>query len=724
MQVTSFEPTQSGGSKTGLLAVLGFLSVALFITWYLVSTIIEKNRRGTESRQSSQGSESERPTPREPITIPDVLEPGLQLTFAAVGGDVADSCLARMVALHVPRRSSPSPFLPPGRFRATWQGFIGIPLADRFNFRAEGKGGLVLTINGVTVLDGRMSPERALRVDGIEFRRGANAIHASFTSDALGEATLRLYWSSPAISIEPIPPTVLSHDPEAEGLLSGLRQRRGRALLAERRCTECHQPTQPFDLNLAMPELGAHAPSFADIGERLNAQWMVRWILNPRSGRERVTMPRLFPDRTDTDLQSARDIAAYLTTLGDQQPFSQPFSESDVDKGASLFQELGCIACHVAPDGAPADVELGDRIQLDHIRAKWQPAALQSFLQQPRQYYAWIRMPDFQLVEEEASALAAYLIENSPEELELPFEADVDRGRELVQSTGCVNCHDPGLDDIGLAPAAFPTLAEVTAGTGGCLAEDPAVRGAAPDFDLDAGDRAALVTFLSMGLDSLGRHSKADFAQRQLEVRRCTGCHDRDGISSTWSQVVERDVDSTDPQLELPQDRPSLTWVGEKLRPSWMTAFVSGELETPRPWLVFRMPAFPVIAPGIVEGLTQQHGRSMAETRPEEPNASLATTGRRLVVTSFNCVTCHGLGGSEPTARVDVEGINFALVTKRLRKDYFLRWMADPPRTEPGSRMPRYASGGRTGITETFGGDAGRQFEAMWHYLLAGSQIR
>ncbi len=44
MQVTSFEP--SGGSRTGLLVVLAFFGVVIFITWYLVSTIIDKNRRG------------------------------------------------------------------------------------------------------------------------------------------------------------------------------------------------------------------------------------------------------------------------------------------------------------------------------------------------------------------------------------------------------------------------------------------------------------------------------------------------------------------------------------------------------------------------------------------------------------------------------------------------------------------------------------------------------
>ena len=45
-------------------------------------------------------------------------------------------------------------------------------------------------------------------------------------------------------------------------------------------------------------------------------------------------------------------------------------------------------------------------------------------------------------------------------------------------------------------------------------------------------------------------------------------------------------------------------------------------------------------------------------------------------------------------------------------------------RVHKDSKMPSYAdSEGKTSIKEILEGDARRQYEAIWHYLLAGERI-
>jgi hypothetical protein len=53
-----------------------------------------------------------------------------------------------------------------------------------------------------------------------------------------------------------------------------------------------------------------------------------------------------------------------------------------------------------------------------------------------------------------------------------------------------------------------------------------------------------------------------------------------------------------------------------------------------------------------------------------------------------------------------------------LRKEYYHRYLWDPPRLLPGTMMPRFGNDeGKTGITTWFEGDARRQFEALYQFM-------
>ncbi|MDB6057141.1 MAG: hypothetical protein JWO95_985, partial [Verrucomicrobiales bacterium] len=78
---------------------------------------------------------------------------GLRATFVAADGKTTDTKTTPTLALYVPEGEPPTSFLPGGKFRVTWSGFIRADLRDEISFQAEANGTFKLEIGGATVLD-------------------------------------------------------------------------------------------------------------------------------------------------------------------------------------------------------------------------------------------------------------------------------------------------------------------------------------------------------------------------------------------------------------------------------------------------------------------------------------------------------------------------------------------------------------------------------------------
>jgi mono/diheme cytochrome c family protein len=538
---------------------------------------------------------------------------------------------------------------------AVFEADLEVPMRGQYTFFSEVRGEAKLQVNGEDAEWGR----------GVTLRKGRNAILVRFRSADTGESSLRLMWSGDDFPREPVPPTVLRRPPAPVD---------GRRWIAHFRCLNCHAEKKP----VGMPELEMDAPSLVGSRARLRPGWVAQWVRNPRAFRPDATMPALVRDE-----QSARDIAAYLADDSDLTGLTPKLD------GRRLYSELGCGSCHAK--------------DLGYVRAKFKPRALVDYLLKPDRHYSWTRMPDFQLTEAEAEGLAAFLLDPG-EEAAMPG-GDPDRGKKLVQTLGCLNCHAADLANE------FKTVP--LRGGEGCLA-----RGA--DFGLNQDQRESLAALLKTDLSSLSRDTPAEFAARQIETLRCSACHRIDGRPDSWPEGEPADS-------SVDQTRPPLTWAGEKLRPEWMQSLFSGALRyKPRPWLKARMPVFRARAAGLARGLAAMHGCPPAGDAPPEPDKDQAEIGRRLVGRrdGFACVACHHVGREEADSVFETMGPNFNLARDRLRKDYFHRWMMRPSRVEPGTKMPQMADDeGRTAFGDLFDGDAVQQFEAIWQYLLQGDKI-
>ena len=648
------------------------------------------------------------------------LVPGLTLTIEnASGRDVRDS---RLAALTVPEGTPPSPFLDPGPFKATWEGFARVDLGTDCIFSAEGNGKLTVEINDKPVLraGGRFSA--STKGKEVLLRKGRNRFVVKYESPAKGDAFVRVFWESTDWAHEPVHPREISHDANAKTLRERRRLREGRELVALRRCTRCHAHEAK-----GMPELELDSPNLSDAGTRLHTEWMARWILNPRSIRPEATMPVL-PEMTSKD---AADLAAFLSLQG--KPGEAREADPKIARaGGQLFAELRCIGCHTLPDRKDAK----DRIPLYLAKAKWRPAALRAFLKEPDRHYAWIEMPNFQLTDAEAEKLAAFLLSRKQRELPKdgsPPVGDPEQGKARFLSFGCLNCHKLG--DLKKTPAATPFAAiPAAAWTRGCLEEKPSK---APDFGLAKEQREAIQAFASTDLSSLGREDAPEFVGRQLKALRCIACHKRDHDYDLWTDVQEEAAHLL-PKKKVVESEffepdpaepwfPSLTWIGDKLKPEWTEAFIAGRIENRlRPYLGnLRMPVFKSRAAILARGFAMEHGCPTKSPEDEALTPELSEIGRKLSGPSggYDCIACHAIGPKKATKVFEGPGPNFKWVRGRIRKDYFVRWVNEPLRVEPRTKMPQFFKQGRSQLTEVFDGDAKKQIDAMWQYILQGEKI-
>ncbi|HMO66492.1 MAG TPA: cytochrome c, partial [Verrucomicrobiota bacterium] len=416
-------------------------------------------------------------------------------------------------------------------------------------------------------------------------------------------------------------------------------------------------------------------------------------------GYQRYRKRTFVPIGKDAAAEDARGMAAYLATPRTEGPLPVPPAGS-AEAGRGLFAKLHCAACH-AEQGQPA---AAGKISLAQVNAKFTPGALEAFLKNPQEHFAWIRMPNFHhLADAEIADLAAWLrAQGDPagEAPPAPERAVVARGRELVQTLGCVNCHVAPLPTRFTAKPLTDLAAD--AWTRGCVADARAAESKAPEFALTAADRAALRAFGASDRKSLERHVPQEFAARHAELLNCRECHGKfEGF----------------PTFEI---------LGAKLQPEWAARFIAGQVDyKPRPWLEARMPAFPAYAEALAAGMAHDHGFP-AKTRPEPPiRETDAAVGRKLLSSDggFACITCHAVGDFQATAVFEAPGINLVHSGERLLREFFHRWMQNPLEVQADTKMPRYFDEeGRSPLPD-FDSDGERTIDAMWQHLRQGAAM-
>jgi mono/diheme cytochrome c family protein len=648
---------------------------------------------------------------------------GFAVKFTTGDGKSADIMVLPNLWLFVESAKPATPFLPPGQFTAEFNGFVSAELRGNYIFIAEELGGAVkLEINGAVALDA--SAPGAISKP-VRLNKGANAVKATFNSPANGDAFLRIGWTEKGTNANPIPNALITHASSPELTKAGTLHL-GRELFLEHRCGKCH--VEKFAS--PVPELAMDAPSFDAIGARRGASWMAKWILDPKSNRHNASMPALLQG---TMAKDAAAMAAYLSSLtastnqrvmaaiGDLADTqrkaideiakrSGPNAKPTLGEGEEaaqpgerkpIFERLHCTGCHNAPDEAKQDAA---KIALKHVAQKFEKEpGLRAFLNSPEQHFTWTRMPNFKLADSETDELAAFLFKHADKiEAFGPSEESVKtRGKELVQSLGCLNCHAAtGLENKFAAKG----LAKIAKEAKGCLADKHDEKSKSPNFQFEPRDRAALLAFIQTDFASLSRHSPIAFAQRETRLLQCNACHG---------------------QVDLV---PPLEVLGGKLKPEWTANFLMGRPAKLRAdihpkggvWVDARMPSFISRAELLAQGMAQEHGYAPKTRREDAIDKDAAAIGHKLMGKNngLSCISCHAINDMPALEVFESEGTNLGLTGSRLLKPYFFRWMRNPLAVDPQTKMPAFfGEDGRSALTDYYEGDGEKQINALYQYI-------
>ena len=170
----------------------------------------------------------------------------------------------------------------------------------------------------------------------------------------------------------------------------------GTLLLNELNCTSCHQSESTW------PVAPKQAPILSEIGSRALPSYFESFILNPHLIKPGTTMPSVISNQAD-----AEAIAHFLASSGTLN--RQNVSSKNVAIGQQLFHSVGCVACH-NPQGDGEQVTISTSVPLGSVDNKYSMSGLTQFILNPLHVRPSGRMPKFDLSEEEARSIAAFLL--------------------------------------------------------------------------------------------------------------------------------------------------------------------------------------------------------------------------------------------------------------------------------------------------------------------------
>ncbi len=388
--------------------------------------------------------------------------------------------------------AAPDARLSAERFEATWRGLVLIRLEAKHRLHAFVQGEVTVELDGRRVLHG--SAKQPQWISGDEFVPGfaERPLVVTFRKTEPA-AQLKLFWSSDAFGLEPLPPELLFHDdsrlglrpdPAAERKNADQAQGRdgvptyaliekGRQQFAAFRCGRCHvregdarSPAAPSlhhvaagmtveqiatrlsgsDIKTNQASGAASAPRSRDDTPR-SKDGATGGLTPPRSPRTSEWADRRMPHFRLTDEQ-ARHLAAFLVQqsepvkLDEPKPLkSKPPKQGELivapqRSGEVLLRSVGCLACHrVGELGNANDLPFAGPDLTNIGKRRTQPWLL-TWLSDPQRLNADHRMPVFTLADEERQAIVAALVnDNSKGErggVSPPGENSKDRGADAA----------------------------------------------------------------------------------------------------------------------------------------------------------------------------------------------------------------------------------------------------------------------------------------------------
>jgi mono/diheme cytochrome c family protein len=296
----------------------------------------------------------------------------------------------------------------------------------------------------------------------------------------------------------------------------------------------------------------------------------------------------------------------------------------------------------------------------------------------------------------------------------------VEKGRELFASIGCAGCHQLNSGGKVIASTLKASALNKLRGSGGCLAAEPAK--GLPNYSLSTAQRGALTAAIK-ATAAMMKPAAEEIIAQTMTALNCYACHQRGKLGGI-EESINAFFTTTQPEMgEEGRIPPALHDVGAKLRPDYLKhIFNQGAHD--RPYMLTRMPRFGEgNVPGLIEAfVTADKGKvePVAKVTFSEPINRVKSEARKMCGgNSLGCVKCHTFAGHKAEG---VQGIDILRMPRRLQHDWFYRYLLDPQKLRPGTRMPTAWTNGMTVLPDVLGGSTAKQIDSIWLYLQDGGK--
>jgi len=256
----------------------------------------------------------------------------------------------------------------------------------------------------------------------------------------------------------------------------------GLMLIDKSGCNNCHHIESYESVRKGGPPL-------THLNEKVNKEWVMKWIKDPQSFRYNTWMPHFFNQPNNSDEESVDRnnaeiyaMAQYFYPDGDKKTNDNSNKYiGDTENGEKLFNSVGCRGCHVVeeetttlsnidveyemhlskygyePDTSGTGYEKMDRYTLlkyqgpnliglgSKTDAKW----IYNWIKNPEDYWPDTKMPNLRLSDEESRDITAYLLSFANKDFESinPVKRDEDELKNIARRWLAKSYPEIELDD-------------------------------------------------------------------------------------------------------------------------------------------------------------------------------------------------------------------------------------------------------------------------------------